>query len=827
MIYAIHKCLFTACLETQFKAVVSLRYRKPPMTRTSIRRFFHSGLIGLAVSATLIGNLNPSGAHVTQAAGNGIASNSIIVNTTSDAALTCVFLPGAMCLRNALAIAQANTSATTITFSVSGTITLGSSLTVNNSAANPITIDAGGTAITLDGGSTSPGTGVRILCVLGGSMLTLNSLGFTHGNANGTLCGSDTRPDGGAIANFGTVTVNNSVFTQNIANDGGAIQNMGGILTINNAYLSENITVNAPDKSNAGGAIQSTGGVLTVANSTLVNNSAYGSQFGLGGAIEAFSNTAVMITDSVLSGNNSALGGGGLDESSGMLTLLNTTINGNTTGLQGGGIDTQRVVMSIMNSTISNNITLSGNGGGLSIVRDSSTSGPGTPATISNTTISNNSAVDGGGIDTSDVVTISNSTIASNSASSLGGGIRNDNVGNFVGTVNALSVLFAANIAVTGPDFNGAIHSLGYNFIRNTGGSTGFTASTDLVGVAVTIGALSNNGGPTLTDALLPATPPLTKGNCAGNNSVTPTAPAVITDQRGVPRKLSSVIGLSCDIGAFELPNLDSIGVYRNGSFLLRVHNSQGIADISVPFTAGSQPYPIVGDWTGADFDSIGVYDQAAGRFFLRNTLTPGPTNTQFIFGNPNDKPLSGRWHLGALSAGVGVYRSTNGILYMKNGLNTGFSDYSDVLGNPGDVGVAGDWTGKGFDSPGVYRPGESKFYLSNQVINGIVFSDITALYGNPGDTPVIGDWIAQGHDGIGLFRQSVGYTYLRNTVSTGAADNTFFYGSAGDVPVAGHWQATYPPVAPPTAPILIPKTVTPANPPNTGSAPGGNQISG
>jgi hypothetical protein len=118
------------------------------------------------------------------------------------------------------------------------------------------------------------------------------------------------------------------------------------------------------------------------------------------------------------------------------------------------------------------------------------------------------------------------------------------------------------------------------------------------------------------------------------------------------------------------------------------------------------------------------------------------------------------------------------------------------VLGVPGDVGLAGDWNSKGFDSPGVYRPSNQHFYLSNQVCSCSVFGDYTLQYGASGDAPVVGDWVGQGHDGVGLFRQTNGYTYLRNTLTTGYADIAFVYGIAGDIPVAGHWQLTYPPEA-------------------------------
>jgi len=131
-------------------------------------------------------------------------------------------------------------------------------------------------------------------------------------------------------------------------------------------------------------------------------------------------------------------------------------------------------------------------------------------------------------------------------------------------------------------------------------------------------------------------------------------------------------------------------------------------------------------------------------------------------------------------------------------------------MGVPGDRGLAGDWNGKGYDSPGVYRPSSQHFYLSNQVCDCAVYGDYTLQYGIAGDLPVTGDWIGQGHDGVGLFRQSNGFTYLRNELTTGYANITFTYGIPGDVPVAGHWQLAYPPKPGSGAPV--PPTFVPGN---------------
>ena len=151
------------------------------------------------------------------------------------------------------------------------------------------------------------------------------------------------------------------------------------------------------------------------------------------------------------------------------------------------------------------------------------------------------------------------------------------------------------------------------------------------------------------------------------------------------------------------------------------------------------------------------------------------------------------------------------------------------VLGSPGDQGIAGDWTGKGFDSPGVFRPSNIGFYLSNQVTNGPVFADITLTYGSATDLPIAGDWIAQGHDGVGMFRPTNGFVYLKNALITGFADNSFFYGLNGDVPVAGHWEPVYPPAPAPvlngTSPQGIAKTAIPQ--PGSIGVPGDNRIGG
>jgi hypothetical protein len=91
---------------------------------------------------------------------------------------------------------------------------------------------------------------------------------------------------------------------------------------------------------------------------------------------------------------------------------------------------------------------------------------------------------------------------------------------------------------------SGTFLSLGHNLIGVTNGSSGFSSSGDRVGSAAApldpkLGPLANNGGPTLTMALLLGSPAID----AGDPSVAPS-----TDQRGINRP----IGPAPDIGAFE-----------------------------------------------------------------------------------------------------------------------------------------------------------------------------------------------------------------------------------------------------------------------------------
>ena len=91
--------------------------------------------------------------------------------------------------------------------------------------------------------------------------------------------------------------------------------------------------------------------------------------------------------------------------------------------------------------------------------------------------------------------------------------------------------------------------SNGYN-IESPGDSCGLTDPTDLVNVSaaeLNLGPLADNGGPTLTHALLPSSVAI--DHISPEMCLDADGQPLTTDQRGEPRPG----GTMCDVGAFEV----------------------------------------------------------------------------------------------------------------------------------------------------------------------------------------------------------------------------------------------------------------------------------
>lgn len=210
----------------------------------------------------------------------------------------------------------------------------------------------------------------------------------------------------------------------------------------------------------------------------------------------------VKISDVTIKNGHISGDGGGI-HNNGSLTLERVTLTGNSASAAGGAIFNM----------------------------------PSRSLTVTNSTLSGNSASGAGGaILNRGSLTLDSATVADNSGSQ-GGGLRNDG-----GTISIRNTIVAGNTAPSAADCSGTLSSAGYNLIQNTAGCTiGGDTTGNLTGLDPRLGTLQNNGGNSLTRALLLDSPALEAGP--------PNCPPPDTDQRGVSRPR----GVACDIGAFEV----------------------------------------------------------------------------------------------------------------------------------------------------------------------------------------------------------------------------------------------------------------------------------
>ena len=184
--------------------------------------------------------------------------------------------------------------------------------------------------------------------------------------------------------------------------------------------------------------------------------------------------------------------------------------------------------LTITGSTISGNTARQG--AGLYLVEGASTS------TISNSTIAGNTATGGGGgiaVAGAGTLNLANDTIVGNtSRGGAGGGIALLTGGGGL-TTNLLNTIVANNTDATNqaPDISGTVVAA-FSLVRSKKGATfvGYTGS-DVFGVDPHLGPLQNNGGPTMTMALLANSVAID----AGYDGVAGPPYSLTTDQRGRP----------------------------------------------------------------------------------------------------------------------------------------------------------------------------------------------------------------------------------------------------------------------------------------------------
>ncbi len=244
------------------------------------------------------------------------------------------------------------------------------------------------------------------------------------------------------------------------------------------------------------------------------------------------------INQATISGGNINGSGGGIyNNMGGTGTLNDITVNGNAAAWEGGGIS-NRGTLTLNNSTVSGNST-SVNGGGIFLYAGNTT--------LNNSTVSGNTSTRGGGIDafsyfTPGSLNLNRSLVAGNNGSSGANEVfAYSKYGTF--PINAANYnLFGHSGESNAQAFIGFMPS--GSDITATSNGTNATALTSILNTT-----LADNGGPTLTHALVSGSPaseviPTTDAACNPGSTV---------DQRGAARANGvNQGGSACDIGAFE-----------------------------------------------------------------------------------------------------------------------------------------------------------------------------------------------------------------------------------------------------------------------------------
>jgi CSLREA domain-containing protein len=421
-------------------------------------------------------------------------------------------------------------------FAVTGDLDIRDSLAIVGPGAASTIIDGGG----ID----------RVFQVISpGITVTLSNLTVRNGHATGP--GDPNLGSGGGIANNGYLLLTNSAVLSNTADfGGGGVANNGVLILSGSTVLSNTAPLTTTPASGVGGGVANDG--------------------------------ALTVTASQISGNSAGSDGGGL-VNSGTVTVTATTIRGNTAGDDGGGLR-NFALMTVVNSTVISNSAVSFGGGLENGSFNNSLTG--TVTIAASTFTGNTSDKSGGGLyNELGTLALTNDTISGNTAKEDGGGLYNyktptasdlnnvtltdntadgdaNNTGdgggifNNTGTVSLKNTIVAGNAdnspTTQNPDCSGTLTSQGYNLIQSTAGCTITLTAGDITNSNPLLGPLQNNGGPTLTHALLTGSPAIDAGNPAtpgsGGNA------CAATDQRGGARPVDGDGNGSaiCDIGAYE-----------------------------------------------------------------------------------------------------------------------------------------------------------------------------------------------------------------------------------------------------------------------------------
>jgi len=114
----------------------------------------------------------------------------------------------------------------------------------------------------------------------------------------------------------------------------------------------------------------------------------------------------------------------------------------------------------------------------------------------------------------------------------------------------------------------------------------------------------------------------------------------------------------------------------------------------------------LVGDWDGDGTDTLAV--RRGNTYYVKNDIDTGVADTTFVYGDPSDVVLVGNWDgqweegpsIDPGTPGPRVRHSTTDTLmvrrgahfFLRNELTSGTADFDFIYGNPDDEVLVGDW---------------------------------------------------------------------------------------------------------------------------------------
>jgi autotransporter family porin len=331
---------------------------------------------------------------------------------------------------------------------------------------------------------------------------------------------------GGAILNSGgTVTITHSNFEENnlpyFGDRGGAIFNYGFMSILNSSFIRNNAYI--------GGAIDNDYGTLNVSCSSFTDNIAL--YEGNGAAINNYG--TLNITKSVFTGNQA---GDGTIYSNNILNVTSCTfINNKGIGTScGGAIESVKGSSTVSNSSFTNN---SANEGGA--IHNGGYYYSSAILNIYNDIFTGNKGHYGGAIENLGTLTVEKSTFTDNTVTRIGGAIYNS------GTLTVKSSTFINNNATVdaGAIYNGGTANIHFNRIIGNNARFGKNIFNDGIKTDATLNWWGSNAGPLSTvynaSGTLNVTPWLVLTVSAKPNSITTNNHTTITadllhDNKGI-----------------------------------------------------------------------------------------------------------------------------------------------------------------------------------------------------------------------------------------------------------------------------------------------------